>query len=146
MQVLVNGESPQTALAALMQPSQRPFEILIVVPAVSTFKDNFAVPLAPTVLVGLPSQCVIFPAMLPHMERRATCFMTVNRIANRITLWGGEMNQAYIDVMVNDARALSCAFCTSNGGRVDIAAARLRSANHNGVFATDDIDIAGCEV
>jgi hypothetical protein len=56
MQVLVNGESPQTALAALMQPSQRPFVMSIVVPAVSASKDNFAVPLAPTVLVGLPWQ------------------------------------------------------------------------------------------
>lgn len=52
--VLVKGVSPQTALAALTQPSHRPFVISIVCPEVAAFKVNFAVPEAPVVLVGAP--------------------------------------------------------------------------------------------
>jgi hypothetical protein len=70
--VLVNGLSPQTALAALIHPSQRPLVMIIVVPAVSTSKSRRAVPEIPEVLVGWPPHCWMAPAMPPQMERRAT--------------------------------------------------------------------------
>jgi hypothetical protein len=72
MHVLVNGESPQTALAALTQPSQRPFETSIVCPDVAALRVNFAVPEAPVVLAGEPWHCSIFPEIPPQIERRAT--------------------------------------------------------------------------
>jgi hypothetical protein len=54
MQVLVKGLSPHTALAALIQPSHRPLEMLIVWPGVAALKDKAAVPDLPVVLWGFP--------------------------------------------------------------------------------------------
>jgi hypothetical protein len=72
MHVLVNGESPQTALAALTHPSQRPFVISIVCPDVAAVRVNFAVPEAPVVVCGEPPHCSIVPEIPPQIERRAT--------------------------------------------------------------------------
>lgn len=52
MHVLVSGELPQTARAALTQPSHLPFVMSIVWPAVAALRANFAVPDSPVVLVG----------------------------------------------------------------------------------------------
>jgi hypothetical protein len=52
--VVVKGLSPQTALAARTQPSQRPFVISIVWPAVTALRVNLASPEAPVVVVGEP--------------------------------------------------------------------------------------------
>jgi hypothetical protein len=72
MHVLVNGEFPQTALAALTHPSQRPLVTSIVCPDVAAVRVNFAVPEAPVVVSGEPPHCSIFPAIPPQIERRAT--------------------------------------------------------------------------
>lgn len=70
--VLVNGVSPQTALAALTHPSHLPFVISIVCPEVAALSVNFAVPDSPVVVVGSPPHCSIVPAIPPQMARRAT--------------------------------------------------------------------------
>jgi hypothetical protein len=72
IQVLVNGLSPHTALAALTQPSHLPLVMIMVVPAVATSRSKRAVPEIPVVDVGWPPHCSIVPAMPPQMERRAT--------------------------------------------------------------------------
>jgi hypothetical protein len=78
--VLVNGVSPQTALAARTQPSHLPFVISIVCPFVAAVRTNFAVPDSPVVVVGAPAHCSIVPAMEPQMERRATLISWETRV------------------------------------------------------------------
>lgn len=70
MQVVVNGESPQVALAAATHPSHRPFVILIT-PAVAV-SVNRALWLSPVVVDGEPRHCWISAWMPPHIESKAT--------------------------------------------------------------------------
>lgn len=82
--MLVNGESPQAARAALTHPSQRPFEILIVAPASVAVRVNFAVPDAPVVVAGSPPQNSIVPAMPPQMLRMATLISWLTSVLNSV--------------------------------------------------------------
>jgi hypothetical protein len=65
--VLVNSPVGQVALAARIQPSQRPLETLIVAPATVVESLKRAVPELPVVEVGLPLHFVMAPAMPPQI-------------------------------------------------------------------------------
>lgn len=71
--VAVNGLfCPQTWNAALIPCSQRPFDTLIVAPAVAGVIVNLTPLDWPTVDVGLPWHFWIAPAMLPQIWSCAT--------------------------------------------------------------------------
>ncbi len=64
-QVEENVPTGQTALAARIQPSQRPLLTLIVAPGSTALSLKRAVPAEPVVDVGAPPHLVIAPAMPP---------------------------------------------------------------------------------